>query len=94
MVDGYVGRHRRKISTASYPYNDYLNQVLLQIRGGTLTGAVQVDVAWLATLAATGKLVDLSSIAGKADYTDSVAGHRQGRKASSTASRGRAPASV
>ena len=62
------------ITTASYPYNDYLNQVLLQVRGGTLTGAVQVDVAWLATLAQTGKLVDLAGIAGKADYTESALG--------------------
>lgn len=70
IVDSYASSSGGKITTASYPYNDYLNQVLLQIRGGTLTGAVQVDVAWLATLAATGKLAELGSIAGKADYTD------------------------
>jgi multiple sugar transport system substrate-binding protein len=74
MVDGYASANGGKITTASYPYNDYLNQVLLQVRGGTLTGAVQVDVAWLATLAQTGKLVDLAGIAGKADYTESSLG--------------------
>ncbi len=74
MVDGYASANTAKVTTASYPYNDYLNQVLLQVRGGTLTGAVQVDVAWLATLAQTGKLVDLASIAGKADYTESALG--------------------
>lgn len=57
-----------KISTPSYPYNDYLNQLLLQVQGGQLTGAVQLDVAWLATLAATGKLVDLKSVATGLDY--------------------------
>jgi multiple sugar transport system substrate-binding protein len=72
MVNGYSGTAGNKITTASYPYNDYLNQVLLQVRGGQLTGAVQVDVAWLSTLAATGKLADLSSFATKADYTDSA----------------------
>ena len=57
-----------KISTPSYPYNDYLNQLLLQVQGGQLTGAVQLDVAWLATLAATGKLLDLGSVAAGLDY--------------------------
>ncbi|GGM14337.1 ABC transporter substrate-binding protein [Dactylosporangium sucinum] len=57
-----------KITTPSYPYNDYLNQLLLQVQGGQLTGAVQLDVAWLATLAATGKLLDLKSVATGLDY--------------------------
>lgn len=74
MVDRFAASSGGKITTASYPYNDYLNQVLLQIRGGTLTGALQVDVAWLATLAATGRLADLGSIAGKADYTEASLG--------------------
>jgi multiple sugar transport system substrate-binding protein len=73
LVDTYAGAAGAKISTASYPYNDYLNQVLLQVRGGTLTGAVQLDVAWLATLAATGKLVDLSAQAG-GGYTETALG--------------------
>lgn len=73
LVDTYASGAGAKITTASYPYNDYLNQVLLQVRGGTLTGAVQLDVAWLATLAATGKLVDLSSYAG-GGYTDAALG--------------------
>lgn len=74
IVDGYASANGAKITTSSYPYNDYLNQVLLQLRGGTLTGAIQVDVAWLATLAATGKLTELGSEAGKADYTDAALG--------------------
>ncbi|MCW3843314.1 extracellular solute-binding protein [Micromonospora yasonensis] len=73
MLDTYAGANGAKITTASYPYNDYLNQVLLQLRGGTLTGAVQVDVAWLATLAATGKLVDLGAQAG-GGYTEAALG--------------------
>jgi multiple sugar transport system substrate-binding protein len=73
LVDTYAEATGAKISTASYPYNDYLNQVLLQVRGGTLTGAVQLDVAWLATLAATGKLVDLSAQAG-GGYTEAALG--------------------
>jgi multiple sugar transport system substrate-binding protein len=72
IVDRYTGANAGvKISTPSFPYNDYLNQLLLQVQGGSITGAMQLDVAWLATLAATGKLVDLSSVA-TADYTDSA----------------------
>jgi ABC-type glycerol-3-phosphate transport system substrate-binding protein len=59
-----------KINTPSYPYNDYVQQMLLQIRGGTLTGAAQVDISTLATFAAAGRLVDLGESARKADYTD------------------------
>lgn len=61
-----------KVNTPSYPYNDYVQQMLLQIRGGTLAGAAQVDISTLATFAAAGKLVDLGGSAGKADYTDNA----------------------
>lgn len=74
MLDTYAAEAGGKITTSAYPYNDYLNQVLLQVRGGTMTGAAQVDIAWLATLAATGKLVDLGSLAGKSGYTDAALG--------------------
>jgi multiple sugar transport system substrate-binding protein len=74
MVDSYTGGAGGRIATASYPYSDYLNQVLLQIRGGTLTGAIQLDVNWLATLAATGKLADLAAMVDGVGYTDSAVG--------------------
>jgi multiple sugar transport system substrate-binding protein len=74
MVNSYAGAAGAKITTASYPYNDYLNQLLLQVRGGTLSGVIQLDVAWLATLAATGKLVDLGPLASKGGYTDASLG--------------------
>src|SRR3954462_6060114 len=62
-IDKYVAANAGvKISTPSYPYNDYLNQLLLQVQGGQLSGAIQLDVAWLATLAATGKLLDIKSV--------------------------------
>src|SRR5690349_14943774 len=74
LVDTYAGASGGKITTASYPYNDYLNQLLLQVRGGSLTGVVQLDVAWLTTLAATGKLVDLAPLVSQGGYTDAAAG--------------------
>lgn len=58
------------VSTPSYPYNDYLKQLLLQVRGSEADGLAQTDISWLATLAATGKLIDLRESAGKYDFTD------------------------
>ncbi len=73
MVSKYTGANSgTTIATPSFPYNDYLNQVLLQVRGGELRGAVQLDVAWLATLAATGKLADIASVADGVDYTETA----------------------
>jgi multiple sugar transport system substrate-binding protein len=70
LLNAWSGSSGVKINTPSYPYNDYVQQMLLQLRGGTLTGAAQVDISTLATFAAAGKLVDLGGSAGKADYTD------------------------
>ena len=58
------------IKTPSYPYNDYLNQLTLQVRGGQFTGAAQLDVAWITGLAALGKLRDLGSLTSGRGYTD------------------------
>ncbi|MEV0624186.1 hypothetical protein AB0I81_63515 [Nonomuraea sp. NPDC050404] len=70
IVDGYAGSNGVKITAASFPYNEYLNQVTLKLRGGQLTGAIQLDVAWLGALAATGRLRDLATPAAKGGYTD------------------------
>ena len=62
------------IDTSAYPYNEYLNQLTLQVRGGQFAGAAQLDVAWLSALAALGKLVDLSAYTGGRGYTDAALG--------------------
>lgn len=63
-----------EIDTVAYPYNDYLNQLTLQVRGGQFAGAAQLDVAWLSALAALGKLTDLSALAQGKGYTDAALG--------------------
>ena len=60
------------IDPISYPFNEYLNQLTLQIRGGEFSGAAQVDVAWLGSLASLGKLQDLSGLAEGRGYTDAA----------------------
>ncbi|MGO1383738.1 MAG: hypothetical protein ACTHWA_06585 [Arachnia sp.] len=58
------------IAPVSYPFNEYLNQLTLQVRGDQFSGAMQLDIAWLATLAALGKLKDLAPMAEGRGYTE------------------------
>jgi multiple sugar transport system substrate-binding protein len=68
-VDAFAKSEGVKATTPSYPFNDYLNQLMLQVRGGQFSGAAQLDVAWLSSVAALGKLVDLSSYTKGREYT-------------------------
>ncbi|MFD0662190.1 ABC transporter substrate-binding protein [Thermocatellispora tengchongensis] len=70
IVDDYAKKNGVTITPTSFPYNEYLNQVTLKLRGNQLTGAIQLDVAWLGAMAAMGKLRDLGPVAGKGGYTD------------------------
>lgn len=58
------------ISPVSYPFNEYLNQLILQVRGDQFSGAMQLDIAWLATMSALGKLRDLAPYAEGRGYTE------------------------
>jgi multiple sugar transport system substrate-binding protein len=58
-VDEFATANNVSVSDVAYPYNEYLNQIILQARGGNLTGLVQMDVAWMAPLASLGVLEDL-----------------------------------
>jgi len=69
LLDGWTAESGVDVETPSFPYNDYLAQVLLQISGGQAAGAGQTDISWLATLAATGALADLGGSAARFDYT-------------------------
>jgi multiple sugar transport system substrate-binding protein len=71
-IDAFAKKDGVAIKTPSYPYNDYLNQLTLQVRGGQFSGAAQLDVAWLSSLAALGKLSDLGSLAKGRGYTDAA----------------------
>ena len=60
------------VAPVSYPFNEYLNQMTLQVRGGQFNGAAQLDIAWLGTLAALGKLQDLSGLTKGRGYSPSA----------------------
>ncbi|MGI8880389.1 MAG: sugar ABC transporter substrate-binding protein [Jatrophihabitans sp.] len=69
LVDSWAASNKATLSKASYPYNNYLSQLTLKMNGGELSGLVQMDIAWLGSIAALGKLADLGSTAGKNGYT-------------------------
>lgn len=69
-IAGYEKDHSLAITTTADAFNDALNQILLRARGGELSGVVQLNLEWLAPMAATGKLVDLAEYASGIDYTE------------------------
>ncbi|GAT71555.1 sugar ABC transporter periplasmic protein [Microbacterium sp. HM58-2] len=72
ILDGYKKKSDVGITEVSFPYNEYFKQLMLQVRGGQFSGAAHVDVAWLASLAALGKLEDVSALTKDRGYTASA----------------------
>lgn len=70
QLAAFQGANDITVAPVTYPFAEYLNQLTLQTRGGQFSGAAQLDIAWLATLAALGKLVDLSGLAQGRGYTE------------------------
>lgn len=60
------------VTDVAFPYNEYFNQVILQARGGNLSGLVQMDVAWMAPLSALGVLKDLGPSIPEGVYSDAA----------------------
>lgn len=71
-VDAYSAATGAEIDTVAFPYNEYLNQVLLQARGGNVSGVVQLDIAWLAPMAKMGVLKDLGAYTEGMGYTEAA----------------------
>jgi multiple sugar transport system substrate-binding protein len=72
LIDTVAKKDGLTVNGVSYPYNEYLNQLTLQVRGGKLVGAAQLDIAWLGALGALGKLRDLGDAAKDGGYTDTA----------------------
>ncbi|WP_350348887.1 extracellular solute-binding protein [Agromyces sp. G08B096] len=72
LLQQYSSAEKVEIEEVSFPYNEYFNQLMLQVRGGQFAGAAHVDVAWLGSLAALGKLQDVSALTKGRGYTESA----------------------
>ncbi|GHJ97981.1 ABC transporter substrate-binding protein [Streptomyces sp. NE5-10] len=70
IITAWEKAEKSTVRAVSYPYNEYLSQLTLKLGGGETTGAVHLDIAWLAAMAQMGKLLDLGSVAAEAGYTD------------------------
>lgn len=71
-VNEFAGGNGIEVNDVAYPYNEYFNQVILEAAGGNLSGLVQMDVAWMAPLAALGVLEDLGDAIPEGVYTDAA----------------------
>lgn len=71
-MDTFAQNAGVEIAPVSLPYNEYLNQLTLQVRGGQFSGAAQLDIAWLGTLAALGRLRDVSALTQGRGYTQAA----------------------
>lgn len=72
LIDTVTKKDGLTVDGVSYPYNEYLNQLTLQVRGDKLVGAAQLDIAWLGALASLGKLRDLGAAAEGRGYTETA----------------------
>lgn len=72
LMDTFSKEKGIKITGVAMPFNDYVNQLILKVRGTQFSGAAQLDIAWLSQLAALGKLRDLGSLAEDAGYVDNA----------------------
>ncbi|WP_353816167.1 ABC transporter substrate-binding protein [Agromyces sp. SYSU T00266] len=71
-VSGFADEQGVNVDLVSYPYAEYRNQILLRSRDGSTTGAAQLDIADIQSLAQLGVLEDLTSYADGVDYTDAA----------------------
>ena len=72
FADQFAADNDITITPSAYPYNEYLNQIILAANGGQLSGAVQMDVAWMASLAGLGVLKDLGPSVPEGVYTEAA----------------------
>lgn len=71
-VAGFTDEHDVTADLVTFPFAEYKNQLILRSRDGSTTGAAQLDIADLPSLAKSGVLADLSAYAQGVDYTEAA----------------------
>lgn len=69
-ISTYEEQEDVDIGTNTYPYGEYLDQMVLQARGGNVSGVAHVDEAWLPTFATLGVLREVDSFMPENVYTE------------------------
>lgn len=57
-----------------YPFDQYLNQLVLSARGGRMTGIVHIDEEWMSTLATAGVIESLDALVDESQFPEVVRG--------------------
>jgi multiple sugar transport system substrate-binding protein len=81
-VSGFEEATGITVRPRSYPYEQYLNQMVLKSRSGNTTGIAQIDEEWMSTLVTAGVLSDLGPVVDTALYPEFVraAGMYRGKR--------------
>lgn len=61
-----------QVEENTYPYLQYLNQLVLKARSGNVAGVAHIDEEWMSTLASAGLLRDLSGLVDEGLYPSQV----------------------
>lgn len=72
MLDDWSAANDVTVDAAVWPFNEYLDQLTLQIRGGEGAGVAQLSLDWLPQLATFASFADLSEQASAGGYTESA----------------------
>lgn len=71
-VSGFEQASGITVRPRSYPYEQYLNQMVLKSRSGNTTGVAHIDEEWMSTLVTAGVLADLGSVVDTSQYPEFV----------------------
>lgn len=61
-----------QVQESTFPYLQYLNQVVLKARGGNIKGVAHIDEEWLSALASAGVIKDLTAHVDTSLYPETV----------------------
>ncbi|SEE51416.1 sugar ABC transporter substrate-binding protein [Jiangella alba] len=74
---GFTDGKGIEATLSSFPFAEYKNQIVLRSRSGEVTGAAQLDIADLSSLAQLGVLADLGAYAEQGGYTEAALANGQ-----------------
>ncbi|MFB9781397.1 extracellular solute-binding protein, partial [Rhodococcus baikonurensis] len=82
VTTGFTRAHDIEVVDRTYPYAQYLNQLVLKARDGRSSGVVHIDEEWMSTLVTAGVLKEMSLIVDESLYPTRVldSGTYQGKR--------------
>lgn len=72
LLDSFGQSKSVTVSTNTYPYQQYMDQIVLKARNRDITGVAHIDEEWLSTLATAGVLQSVDGIFDSSKYSSAV----------------------